>query len=338
MIHLVSHSNQSGTIVAKEKLESYGYKSFIIKTKTGEKITVINVNEQVLKKIPDILEYYSSFNPHSPYVLAGRDIKDTETVIELNYNVRIGAPYFITIAGPCSIESENQIMEIAEKIKKTGGNILRGGSYKPRSSPYAFQGMGEAGLKLMKKAGEKYKIPIITEVLDTEDVETVEEYSDILQVGARNCQNYSLLKKLGKINKPVLLKRGMMTTIREFLLSAEYILSGGNMNVILCERGIRTFETETRNTLDISAVPALKEKTHLPVIVDPSHATGIARFVEPMTLASIAAGADGVMIEVHNAPDMALSDGEQSIKPEEFNKIIQKIKKIAESFDKRILS
>ncbi|MBN2546270.1 MAG: 3-deoxy-7-phosphoheptulonate synthase [Spirochaetes bacterium] len=337
-MHLVSNSNLKETITAKQKLESFGYKSFMIMTREGEKIAVINVNEQIIKKIPEILQLYSSVNPKMPYILAGREIKDTDTVIDLNYNVKIGSPYFITIAGPCSIESEDQITKIAKKIKQAGGNILRGGSFKPRSSPYAFQGMGKTGLKLLKKASEKYKLPVITEVLDTDDIETVEEYSDILQVGARNCQNYGLLKKLGKINKPVLLKRGMMTTIKEFLLSAEYILSGGNMNVILCERGIRTFETETRNTLDISAVPVLKEKTHLPVIVDPSHATGIARLVEPMSLASLAAGADGVMIEVHNAPEEALSDGDQSIKPEEFYIIMQKIKKIAESFGKRILS
>jgi 3-deoxy-7-phosphoheptulonate synthase len=214
-------------------------------------------------------------------------------------------------------------------VKAAGAQILRGGAFKPRSSPYAFQGMGEEGLRLLRDAGDAAGMPIITEVLDADDLPLIAEYSDILQVGARNCQNFSLLKKIGRTSRPVLLKRGMMTTIEELLLSAEYILSEGNMNVILCERGIRTFETETRNTLDISAIPVLKAKTHLPVIVDPSHASGSWKLIEPLSLAAVAAGADGLMIEVHVSPETALCDGNQSLRPDRFAGLVQTIGPIA---------
>lgn len=331
---IIDYSHQNAAIT-KDQLEKLGYKTFIVSTKNGEKITAINVKEDIITKINSSNIEQTTIKSKQPYVLASREIKDTETIIELDYGIKIGKPYFVAMAGPCSVESEEQIMNIAEKIKESGCHILRGGSFKPRSSPYAFQGLGKEGLKILKKAGELYRMPIVTEVMDSDDIEAIEEYSDIIQVGARNCQNYSLLKKLGKSKRPVLLKRGMMTTIKEFLLSAEYILSGGNMQVILCERGIRTFETETRNTLDLASVPLLKEKSHLPVIVDPSHGTGVATLVKPMALASLASGADGVMIEVHNDPKNALSDGEQSITPEEFKLIMDKIIKLAEHFDKK---
>lgn len=240
------------------------------------------------------------------------------------------------IAGPCSIESSDQIMESASHIKKAGATILRGGAFKPRTSPYAFQGMGVEGLKLLRMAGDAYGMPIITEIMDSDDLSVIEEYSDIIQVGARNCQNFSLLRKLGKAKRPVLLKRGMMTTVVELLMSAEYVLAGGNMHVILCERGIRTFESETRNTLDISAVPVLQQKTHLPVIVDPSHAAGTWKLIEPLSLASIAAGADGLMIEVHPDPDHALSDGMQSLKPERFRALMGKIRQMAKLMGRTI--
>ncbi|MCX8123562.1 MAG: 3-deoxy-7-phosphoheptulonate synthase [Spirochaetes bacterium] len=251
-----------------------------------------------------------------------------ETVINLPYNVQIASSTCTIIAGPCSIESEDQIMATAEFVKRAGATILRGGAFKPRTSPYAFQGMGVEGLKLLRKAGDTYSMPIITEVLDSEDIYIVSEYADILQVGARNCQNFSLLRKLGRIQKPVLLKRGMMVTIKEFLMAAEYILAEGNKNVILCERGIRTFETETRNTLDISAVPVLKQKTHLPVIVDPSHAAGNWKLIHPLALAALAAGADGLMIECHINPEIALCDGEQSLRPDKFALLMEDVKKI----------
>jgi 3-deoxy-7-phosphoheptulonate synthase len=261
--------------------------------------------------------------------LVKKDLYTKKTIINLKYNVSIGDNKITVIAGPCSIESLEQMVETAISVKESGATILRGGAYKPRSSPYSFQGKGETGLKILKEAGEKVNLPIITEVLDSEDIEIVSQYADILQVGARNSQNFSLLKKLGKINKPILLKRGMMNTIEEFLCAAEYILSGGNPNVILCERGIRTFERETRFTLDISAVPILKEKTHLPIIVDPSHAAGNWQLIEPLSYAAIAAGADGLMIEVHHDPANALCDGEQSLKPAKFKRLLVKLKEIA---------
>lgn len=247
------------------------------------------------------------------------------TAIRLPYDVTISNESLTVIAGPCSIESEEQIMATAHFVKCSGAGVLRGGAFKPRTSPYAFQGMGIEGLQLLQKAGQHYEMPVISEVLDSEDIPIVSDYVDILQVGARNCLNFSLLKKLGRLHKPVLLKRGMMVTIKEFLMAAEYILSEGNHNVILCERGIRTFENETRNTLDISAVPILKQKTHLPVIVDPSHAAGHWKLIHPLSLAATAAGADGLMIECHINPDEALCDGEQSLRPDKFDSLMKDI-------------
>jgi 3-deoxy-7-phosphoheptulonate synthase len=233
---------------------------------------------------------------------------------------------FVVIAGPCSVESEEQTLITAQKVKQAGANMLRGGAFKPRTSPYAFQGLGLEGLKILEKAKKKTGLPIVTEVLDPRDVSWICEFADILQIGTRNMQNFSLLKEVGKASKPVLLKRGMYSTIMEWLGSAEYIMNEGNAQVILCERGIRTFETYTRNTLDISAVPALKELTHLPVIVDPSHGTGKISLIEPMSLAAMAAGADGLAIEVHYKPEEALSDADQTLNPEQFSQLMQKIK------------
>ncbi len=259
-----------------------------------------------------------------PYKLASREAKEGNTIIRVG-DVEIGGPKFVVMAGPCAIESDEQLMESAYIVKKGGGDILRGGAFKPRTSPYSFQGLEEEGLKLLKKARETVGVPVVTEVLNTTDVELVEEYADILQIGARNVQNFALLKKVGHVRKPVLLKRGMMTNIEEFLMSAEYIISSGNDNVILCERGIRTFETATRNTLDISAVPVLKELTHLPVIIDPSHASGHWKYVIPLTRAAVAVGADGIMVEVHPHPDKAFSDGIQSLKPKKFYQLMEEV-------------
>jgi 3-deoxy-7-phosphoheptulonate synthase len=232
------------------------------------------------------------------------------------------------MAGPCSVESEEQLLESAYIAKKGGAHILRGGAYKPRTSPYSFQGMEEEGLKLLKMVRERTGMPVITEVMNTTEVDLVESYVDILQIGARNVQNFALLKRVGQARKPVLLKRGMMTTIEELLMSAEYILSSGNDRVILCERGIRTFETTTRNTLDLSAVPVLKEKTHLPVIVDPSHAAGLWNYVPPLARAAVAVGADGLLIEVHPEPEKAISDGMQSLKPAKFYQLMDDLRKL----------
>jgi len=263
----------------------------------------------------------------TPYKLASQEVRDGRTVIRVG-DITIGGPQFVVMAGPCSIESEEQLMESAYIVKKGGAHILRGGAYKPRTSPYSFQGMEEEGLKLLKLAREKTDMPVITEVMKTTDVDLVEAYADILQIGARNVQNFALLKRVGQARKPVLLKRGMMTTIEELLMSAEYILSSGNDRVILCERGIRTFETTTRNTLDLSAVPVLKEKTHLPVIVDPSHAAGLWNYVPPLARAAVAVGADGLLIEVHPEPEKAISDGMQSLKPAKFYQLMDDLRKL----------
>jgi len=240
---------------------------------------------------------------------------------------------FTVIAGPCSVESEKQTIETARAVKEAGGHALRGGAFKPRSSPYAFQGLGLKGLKILRKAKEETGLPIVTEVIDARDVFWVSEYADVLQIGARNMQNFSLLKEVGKSRKPVLLKRGMNSTIEEWLNCAEYILSEGNPHVILCERGIRTFENYTRNTLDLSAVPALKELTHLPVIVDPSHATGKVSLIPPLSLASVAAGADGITVEVHINPEEALCDKEQALTPQQFSELMQRIRALHQFMD-----
>jgi 3-deoxy-7-phosphoheptulonate synthase len=263
-----------------------------------------------------------------PYKLASRETKDGDTVIKVG-DVEIGGPKCIVMAGPCAVESEEQLMATATAVKKAGASMLRGGAFKPRTSPYSFQGLGEEGLKILARAREETGLPVVTEVMDASDVKLIESYADVLQVGARNVQNFALLKAVGLAKKPILLKRGMMTTLDELLMSAEYVMASGNDNVMLCERGIRTFETSMRNTLDISAVPVLKEKTHLPVIVDPSHAIGQWRFVLPLAKAAVAVGADGLMIEVHPDPRNALSDGPQSLKPEKFHKLMDEIESIA---------
>jgi 3-deoxy-7-phosphoheptulonate synthase len=250
------------------------------------------------------------------------------------HDVLIGSPRFLVIAGPCSVESERQLLITGKAVKESGASILRGGAFKPRSSPYSFQGLEEEGLKLLALAREATGLPVVTEVMDSAEIPLVAQYADILQVGTRNSQNFPLLKKLGKVGKPVLLKRGLMTTLDEFLMSAEYILAWGNPEVILCERGIRTFETATRNTLDLSAVPVLKDRTHLPVIVDPSHAAGKARYVGPLSLAAMAVGADGIMVEVHCNPDEALCDGEQSLDPERFRDLMNELTAMAPVFQR----
>jgi 3-deoxy-7-phosphoheptulonate synthase len=307
-------------------IESVGYQAH---PSRGVERTIIGVvgddrGKEQLKSVEHLEGVEKTVLILKPYKLASRESQEGYTVISVG-DVRIGGPEFVVMAGPCSVESEEQLMESAYIVKKGGAHILRGGAFKPRTSPYSFQGLEAEGLKLLKKAREKTGLPVVTEVMNTADVELVEEYADIIQIGARNVQNFPLLKKVGLARKPVLLKRGMMTTIEELLMSAEYILSSGNHQVILCERGIRTFETATRNTLDISAVPVLKELTHLPVIVDPSHAAGHWRYVIPLAKATRAVGADGLMIEVHPEPDKALSDGIQSLKPEKFYQLMEEL-------------
>ncbi len=265
-----------------------------------------------------------------PYKKANRKFHPENTVIKISDEVSIGDGSLHIMAGPCSVESEEQIIEIAKKVKKSGATLLRGGAFKPRTSPYAFQGLKSEGLDLLKIARKETGLPIVTEIMRTEHIDMFENV-DIIQVGARNMQNFDLLRELGKTDKPILLKRGLSATIEEWLMSAEYIMAGGNDNVILCERGIRTYETYTRNTLDVAAIPIIKKLSHLPVVVDPSHASGKSWLVEPLAMAAVAAGADGLMIEVHNDPSHALSDGAQSLTPKQFDSVAGKILKLKES-------
>ena len=270
-----------------------------------------------------------------PYKLASRAFRPQGTVISLD-DVRIGGDEVIVMAGPCSAESEEQVHASAAAVRRAGAKILRGGAFKPRSSPYSFQGLGEDGLRMLRDAARAQNMKLVSEVMDTSQIDTLERYADILQVGARNMQNFSLLRELGKTRKPVLLKRGISATIEEWLLSAEYLLGGGNMEVILCERGIRTFETYTRNTLDISAIPIVKKLSHLPIFVDPSHGTGRRDKVAPMARAAVAAGADGLIIEVHGDPDRALSDGAQALFPSQFDRLMAELRIIAPAIGRSI--
>ena len=271
-----------------------------------------------------------------PYKLAGRGFRPDGTVIEFSNGLKIGADEVVVMAGPCSVESREQLFTVAELISKAGARVLRGGAFKPRSSPYSFQGMGEQGLKLLREAGDRFNMLVISEVMEISQIPLMLPYVNILQVGARNMQNFNLLRELGKIKKPVLLKRGIAATLEELLLSAEYIMAGGNYDVILCERGIRTFETYTRNTLDISAIPIIKKLSHLPMTSDPSHGTGRRDKVAPMARASVAAGADALLIEVHHDPDKALSDGAQSLFPEQFRTLMDELRMIAPAVRRKI--
>ena len=270
-----------------------------------------------------------------PYKLVNREFKDTDTIIEVD-GVRIGGNEIQVIAGPCSVEGREMLLTVARHIKEAGARLLRGGAFKPRTSPYTFQGLGEEALVYLAEAKKETGLPIVTELMDPRDAELVYKYADVIQIGARNMQNFRLLKEVGGMNKPVLLKRGISATIMEFLMSAEYILSQGNRKVIFCERGIRTFETETRNTLDLSAVPVLKKLSHLPVIIDPSHGVGRWDLIDSMSKAAIAAGADGLMIEVHPSPEDALSDGPQSLRPDRFAKLMEEIKAVAKAVGRSI--
>jgi 3-deoxy-7-phosphoheptulonate synthase len=271
----------------------------------------------------------------SPYKLASRHFRPAGTVIRIR-DVEFGGPAIVAMAGPCSVESEVQINRSAELVARAGAKVIRGGAFKPRSSPYSFQGLGEQGLKLLRQAADRHGLLVVSEVMDQTQIPLVADYADILQIGARNMQNFNLLREVGKVRKPVLLKRGIAATVEELLLSAEYILSGGNYDVMLCERGIRTFETVTRNTMDISAIPVVKKLSHLPIIADPSHGTGRRDHVIPMARAAVAAGADGLLVEVHPDPDRALSDGAQSLRPEQFAELMQQLRIIAQAVGRNL--
>jgi 3-deoxy-7-phosphoheptulonate synthase len=315
------------------RIKQLGYKPHVIHGTTRDVIGAVGDErgKLVLQTIESMQGVESVVPILKAYKFASKEVKKEPSVIKISDSVSIGGKQIIVMAGPCAVESEKQIIETALAVKKAGAHILRGGAFKPRTSPYSFQGMKEKGLKLLAKAKKITGLPIITEVVNPESADLVAKYADILQIGTRNSQNFELLKQVGRIKKPVMLKRGMSMTIKELLMSAEYIISEGNQSVILCERGIRTFETATRNTLDLSAIPVLKEETHLPVIADPSHGTGHQKYVAAMAFAAVAAGADGVMIEVHPDPEHATSDGPQSLTPKDFTTMMNRIKLFAEA-------
>ncbi len=324
IIILKQHANPAKVEELKQELIDQGFKLHLSEGTQATLVGLIgdtaHVHEDWLRAL-DVVD--SVRRIREPYKKANRSMHPENTIIDICGH-KIGDGHFQVIAGPCSIETKEQIIEVAEDVKSSGARLLRGGAFKPRTSPYAFQGLHEQGLDLLLEAKKATGLPVVTEIMSPEHLPLFEDV-DVIQVGARNMQNFELLKELGKINKPILLKRGLANTLSEFLMSAEYIMAGGNENVILCERGIRTFETATRNTLDISAIPMLKEKTHLPIIVDPSHAAGIRSLVDPLSMAAIAAGADGLMIEVHNNPEKALCDGAQSLTPQMFDVLMKKI-------------
>jgi 3-deoxy-7-phosphoheptulonate synthase len=312
---------------------------FTPKVSSGDERTIIEImgddRGTMAEKMQMMQGVEKVISTSKPYKLVSREWKPTDTVIDVRGRP-VGAKALTLIAGPCSVESESQLMEIAFAIKEAGATVLRGGAFKPRTSPYSFQGLGEKGLELLALAREKTGLSIVTEVVNPNQVELVARYADVLQVGARNSQNFALLQEVGKSRKPVLLKRGMMSNVEEYLMCAEYVLASGNDRVILCERGIRTFETYTRNTMDIASIPLLKQLSHLPVIADPSHATGKRSLVVPVAKAALAAGADGLMIEVHHAPENALSDGLQAILPDEYFKLVQDIRQMAPLFGRTV--
>ncbi|MFA5388621.1 MAG: 3-deoxy-7-phosphoheptulonate synthase [Candidatus Omnitrophota bacterium] len=318
------------------KVKKLGLKSWVSR---GVERTIIGVigEEDILRVQP--LEVFPGVEKVmqilKPYKLVSREFKRENSVVNVE-GVKIGGKKIIVMAGPCSVENRGMLLDIGKKVKKSGASILRGGAFKPRSSPYSFQGLGEEGLKFLLDVKKETGMKIVTEVMDTRDVWMVEKYADILQVGARNMQNFNLLKEVGLSKKPVLLKRGMSATVKEFLMSAEYILAAGNFNCILCERGIRTFEDATRFTLDLNAVPLIKQLSHLPVVVDPSHGTGKWDLVEPMAKAAVAAGADGLIIEVHTNPEEAYSDGEQSLRPYRFDAMMKELKAVAKAVGREI--
>ncbi|HPX61960.1 MAG TPA: 3-deoxy-7-phosphoheptulonate synthase [Deltaproteobacteria bacterium] len=320
------------------RIRELGYKPHIIHGATRDVIGAVGDErgKAVLQTLESMHGVENVVPILQPYKLASKEIKKERSQIRIGDSVVIGGSQVIVMAGPCSVENERQIIESAEAVKKSGAQMLRGGAFKPRTSPYSFQGLEEEGLKLLAKARELTGLPFVTEVINPETAELVAEYSDMLQIGARNAQNFALLKKVGQLGRPVLLKRGMSMTIQEFLMSAEYIMSEGNQSVILCERGIRTFETATRNTLDLSAIPVLHEKTHLPVVIDPSHGTGNHHYVAPMCYAAVAAGADGLIVEVHPDPEHASSDGPQSLKPSKFDAMMLKLRRFAEAADRTL--
>lgn len=322
-----------------KKLESKGLQANVSKGTERTIIGVIGDTSKVTEEEEDAIRAMAGVENVmrivKPYKLASREFRSDNTIIDVNGRV-IGGNRVHVIAGPCSVENKTMMVALAEDVKKAGATFIRGGAFKPRTSPYSFQGLGEEGLEYLAEARKKTGLPVVTELMDPRDLEVIVKYTDIIQIGARNMQNFRLLLDVGSVKKPVLLKRGLSSTIKEWLMSAEYIMSKGNHQVILCERGIRTFETATRNTLDLSSIPVLKQLTHLPVVVDPSHGVGKWDLVAPMAKAAVAAGADGLLIEVHSNPEEAMSDGEQSLKPNAFKKLMEELRPIAKAVGREI--
>jgi 3-deoxy-7-phosphoheptulonate synthase len=334
LILMGAHATAADVEAVCAAVEERGFRSVKLPGEDRVAIGVLGSNPISLRDaIVNMSGVVDAVPVSKPFKLVGREFHPEATVVDVA-GVRIGGRTFAVMGGPCSVESENQLMEVAEGVAAAGGHMLRGGAFKPRTSPYSFRGLGEEGLRLLARARERFGLPVVTEVMNIDDVDLVCNYADMLQIGARNMQNYGLLEAVGAARKPVLLKRGMSSTIEEWLLAAEYILAQGNPEVVLCERGIRTFETYTRFTIDLSAVPLVRELTHLPVVVDPSQGTGKWSLVPPMAAAALAAGADGVIVEVHPHPDHALSDGAQSLTPKNFAAMMARLKLIAPSLDR----
>jgi 3-deoxy-7-phosphoheptulonate synthase len=333
LVVMQSHATEEQVRAVCERIESLGLRAHPIPGSIRTAIGITGnkgaVDLGVLESMPGVGE---CIPVSKPYKLVSRDAKEEDSIIRIptpSGDVIVGGEHVALVAGPCAVETERQCLAIAERVKKSGARLFRGGAYKPRTSPYSFQGLGEDGLKILAKVRATYGFGIVTEAIDNESLDLVEEYADVIQIGARNMQNFSLLKRAGRARKPVLLKRGMSATLDEFLMAAEYILSEGNYNVMLCERGVRTFSDFSRNTLDLAVVPAVKKRSHLPIFVDPSHGTGKRHKVLPLSRAAVAVGADGLLIEVHHEPDKALSDGMQSILPEEFAALADEMRQIA---------
>src|ERR1700733_12581786 len=331
LVVMQAHATPEQVRAVCQKIEALGYRAHSI---PGAERTAIGITGNKGEVEPGTLDEMTGvqgvIRVTKPYKLVSRDIKPDNTIIRFaGSDATIGGPGLAIIAGPCAIESREQAFAVAERVHRAGAQFFRGGAYKPRTSPYSFQGLGEEGLRIMAEVREQFGIRIVTEAIDNESLDLVEEYADVIQIGARNMQNFSLLKRAGRAKKPVLLKRGMSATLEEFLMAAEYILSEGNYNVALCERGVRTFADHTRNTLDLSIVPAVQRLSHLPILVDPSHGTGKRNKVTPLSRAAVAVGADGLMVEVHNRPDEALSDGPQSLFPDQFDELMAQVRPIA---------
>ncbi|MGH9512330.1 MAG: 3-deoxy-7-phosphoheptulonate synthase [Terriglobales bacterium] len=331
LVVMQAHATAEQVRAVCEKIESLGYRAHSI---PGAERTAIgitgNQGEIEIGAIDEMAGVHEVIRVTKPYKLVSRDFKQDNTIITFRgSDATIGGPQLAIIAGPCAIESRGQAFAVAERVQRTGAQFFRGGAYKPRTSPYSFQGLGEDGLRIMSEVRDRFGLKIVTEAVDNESLDLVEEYADVIQIGARNMQNFSLLKRAGRASKPVLLKRGMSATLEELLMAAEYVMSEGNYNVILCERGVRTFADHTRNTLDLSLIPAVQRLSHLPIVVDPSHGTGKRNKVTPLSRAAVAVGADGLIVEVHHDPDKALSDGIQSLYPDQFDELMNQVRQIA---------